>query len=106
MPRALDRRDMDEIRDAFVATTQRALKAGFQVIEIHMAHGYLLQSFLSPLANKRTDEYGGSLENRLRFPLEVAKAVRASLPDDVPLFTRISSVDWIEGVGNWKTVWP
>ncbi|MFC4353425.1 NADH:flavin oxidoreductase/NADH oxidase [Fodinicurvata halophila] len=100
MPRALDRRDMDEIRDAFVATTQRALKAGFQVIEIHMAHGYLLQSFLSPLANKRTDEYGGSLENRLRFPLEVAKAVRASLPDDVPLFTRISSVDWIEG--GWE----
>jgi 2,4-dienoyl-CoA reductase-like NADH-dependent reductase (Old Yellow Enzyme family) len=97
MPRAMTRQDMDEIRDAFVATARRALAAGFGIIEIHMAHGYLLQSYLSPLANKREDEYGGNLENRMRFPLEVAAAVRAALPDDVPLFTRISSVDWIDG---------
>ncbi len=100
MPTPLDRAGMDEICAAFVATAQRAMKAGFQVIEIHMAHGYLLQSFLSPIANKRTDDYGGSLENRMRFPVEVAKAVRAALPDDMPLFTRISAVDWIEG--GWE----
>lgn len=97
MPKPLDRKGMDEIRDAFAAAAQRALKAGFDIIEMHMAHGYLLQSFLSPIANKRTDEYGGSLENRMRFPLEVARAVRAALPDSVPLFARISAVDWIEG---------
>ena len=99
-PRALSRADMDEIRDAFVATALRALDAGFDIIELHMAHGYLLQSFLSPLANKRTDEYGGGLENRMRFPLEVARAVRAAIPDGVPLFARISATDWIDG--GWE----
>lgn len=97
VPKPFDRSDMDTVRDAFVAAAKRALKAGFQIIELHMAHGYLLQSFLSPIANKRADEYGGSLENRMRFPLEIARAVRAALPDDVPLFARISSVDWIDG---------
>lgn len=100
MPEALDRAGMDEIRDAFVATALRALDAGFQIIEIHMAHGYLLQSFLSPLANKRDDDYGGALENRMRFPLEVAAAVRNALPDETPLFARISATDWIEG--GWE----
>lgn len=96
-PKPLDRTDMDEIRDAFVATALRALKAGFDIIEVHMAHGYLLQSFLSPIANIRTDEYGGSLENRMRFPLEVTEAVRKALPEDTPLFVRISATDWIDG---------
>lgn len=96
-PEALTRAGLDEIRDAFVATARRALTAGFAIIELHMAHGYLLQSFLSPLANIRTDAYGGSLENRMRFPLEVARAVRNAIPDDVPLFARISATDWIDG---------
>ena len=100
VPKPLDRADMDAIRDAFVAAAGRARKAGFRVVELHMAHGYLLQSFLSPLANTRLDDYGGSLENRMRFPIEIAAAVRASLPDDVPLFARISSVDWIDG--GWQ----
>lgn len=96
-PKPLDRSDMDEIRDAFVATALRALEAGFDIIEVHMAHGYLLQSFLSPIANIRTDEYGGSLENRMRFPLEVTEAVRKALPEETPLFVRISATDWIDG---------
>ncbi|MGH1453746.1 MAG: NADH:flavin oxidoreductase/NADH oxidase [Paracoccaceae bacterium] len=96
-PREMTRDDMDDVRDAFVMAAKRALDAGFAVLEIHMAHGYLLQSFLSPLANQRSDEYGGSLENRMRFPVEVAAAVRAAIPDDVPLFARISATDWIEG---------
>lgn len=96
-PRALTRAGMDGIRDAFVATALRALEANFDIIEIHMAHGYLLQSFLSPLANARTDNHGGSLENRMRFPLEVTEAVRRALPDHVPLFARISATDWIDG---------
>ncbi|HEV2510299.1 NADH:flavin oxidoreductase/NADH oxidase [Bosea sp. (in: a-proteobacteria)] len=100
VPKPLDQAGLGEIRDAFVATALRALKAGFQIIELHMAHGYLLQSFLSPIANKRTDAYGGSRENRMRFPLEVARAVRAALPSDVPLFARISAVDWIDG--GWE----
>jgi 2,4-dienoyl-CoA reductase-like NADH-dependent reductase (Old Yellow Enzyme family) len=100
VPKPLDQAGLGEIRDAFVATALRALQAGFQIIELHMAHGYLLQSFLSPIANKRTDAYGGSRENRMRFPLEVARAVRAALPSDVPLFARISAVDWIDG--GWE----
>lgn len=97
VPIPLDRAGMDDIRDAFVAAAKRALRAGFKVIELHMAHGYLLQSFLSPVANRRTDAYGGSRENRMRFPLEIARAVRAAIPDETPLFSRISAVDWIDG---------
>lgn len=82
---------------AFVAAARRALLAGFDIIELHMAHGYLLQSFLTPLANQRTDEYGGTLENRMRLPLEVARAVRSAIPHSTPLFARISATDWIEG---------
>jgi 2,4-dienoyl-CoA reductase-like NADH-dependent reductase (Old Yellow Enzyme family) len=99
-PREMTRADMDDVRDAFVTGARRALSAGFDLVEIHMAHGYLLQSFLTPLANQRSDEYGGSLENRMRFPVEVARAVREALPDDVPLFARISATDWIDG--GWE----
>ena len=88
---------MNQIVEAFAAATRRALKAGFRIIEIHMAHGYLLHSFLSPLSNQRTDEYGGSLENRFRYPLEVVQAVKAELPGWSPLFVRISATDWVEG---------
>jgi|CXWL01.1.fsa_nt_gi 2,4-dienoyl-CoA reductase-like NADH-dependent reductase (Old Yellow Enzyme family) len=85
------------IRDAFVAATHRAAAAGFDIVELHAAHGYLLHSFLSPISNRRTDDYGGSLENRMRFPLEVARAMRAAWPAEKPLFTRCSSVDDAEG---------
>jgi 2,4-dienoyl-CoA reductase-like NADH-dependent reductase (Old Yellow Enzyme family) len=99
-PVPLTKQGLVGVRDAFVATARRAVLAGFDVIELHMAHGYLLQSFLSPLANFRTDEYGGSLENRMRFPLEVTRAVRAALPSATPLFVRISATDWIDG--GWE----
>lgn len=99
-PRALTKEEIREITQDFADAARRAVEAGFQIIEIHMAHGYLLQSFLSPLANKRTDEYGSSLQNRMRFPLEVAKAVRKAIPEGMPLFTRISAVDWIDG--GWE----
>ncbi len=97
VPRETDRQDMEEIVGFFVAATRRALAAGFQVLEIHMAHGYLLHEFLSPLSNRRTDRYGGSLENRMRLPLEVAGAVRNAWPAELPLFVRISATDWVEG---------
>ena len=97
VPRELTAADLEEIEAQFVAAARRAHAAGFQVVEIHMAHGYLLHEFLSPFANQRSDDYGGSLENRLRFPLRVARAVRAAWPDDLPLFVRISTVDWAEG---------
>jgi 2,4-dienoyl-CoA reductase-like NADH-dependent reductase (Old Yellow Enzyme family) len=85
------------VRDAFVNSAQRALRVGFDAIELHMAHGYLLHGFLSPLSNKRTDQYGGSFENRMRFPLSVARAVRAVVPKDVPLGARITGSDWRDG---------
>jgi 2,4-dienoyl-CoA reductase-like NADH-dependent reductase (Old Yellow Enzyme family) len=92
-PHPLTVAEMAEIRDAFVAAARRALTAGFDVVELHAAHGYLLHQFLSPLANHRDNEYGGSLENRMRFPLEVASAVRAVWPEEKPLFLRLSAVD-------------
>ncbi|EMY33140.1 salicylyl-CoA 5-hydroxylase [Arthrobacter crystallopoietes BAB-32] len=98
-PREIDRAEMDKVKADFVAATRRAAEAGFDLLEVHAAHGYLLSSFLSPIANKRTDEFGGSLENRLRFPLEVFDAVREAWPTDRPLTVRISATDWIEG-GN------
>jgi 2,4-dienoyl-CoA reductase-like NADH-dependent reductase (Old Yellow Enzyme family) len=97
LPRELDADDLAEIKEAFVAATRRAFTIGIKVIELHMAHGYLLHSFLSPLGNQRSDEYGGDIEGRMRFPLEVAVAVRAAMPDDAPLFVRISAVDGREG---------
>ena len=94
VPEELDREGMDKIVSDFVAAAGRALDAGFDLVEIHAAHGYLLHEFLSPLSNHRTDEYGGSLENRIRFPLEVVRAVRAAWPQHLPLFVRISATDW------------
>ncbi len=96
-PRAMTKIDLEKVANDFVASAKRALVAGFEVIEIHAAHGYLLQEFLSPLSNQRTDEYGGSLENRMRFPLEVAAAVRAEVPENLPVFVRISATDWTDG---------
>lgn len=101
-PAALDAAGMARIRDAFVATARRAVAIGIDGIELHFAHGYLLHEFLSPIANQRTDAYGGSLENRMRFPLEVFDAVRAAIPDAVPLGVKISATDWIEG--GWDLV--
>ncbi len=92
-PHPLTVQEMAEVREAFVAAARRALTAGFQVAEVHAAHGYLLNQFLSPLTNLREDEYGGSLENRMRFPLEVVEAVRAAWPEDLPLVVRVSAVD-------------
>lgn len=89
--------DLEQIVEAFVATTRRALAAGFRLIEVHAAHGYLLHEFLSPLSNRRSDAFGGSLENRMRFPLEVVRAVRAAVPDELPLFVRISASEWADG---------
>jgi 2,4-dienoyl-CoA reductase-like NADH-dependent reductase (Old Yellow Enzyme family) len=97
VPRELTSDDLAEVKAAFVAATRRAFAVGFKVIELHMAHGYLLHSFLSPLANQRGDEYGGDIDGRMRFPLEVAQAVRAAMPADAPLFARISAVDGREG---------
>jgi 2,4-dienoyl-CoA reductase-like NADH-dependent reductase (Old Yellow Enzyme family) len=92
-PHALTVEELAEVRDAFVAATRRARTAGFDVVELHAAHGYLLHQFLSPLSNRRDDAYGGSLDARMRFPLEVIEAVRAEWPADKPLFVRVSSVD-------------
>lgn len=101
VPVALDRAGMDRVVTAFVAAADRAQRAGFDVLELHMAHGYLLSSFLSPLSNRRTDAFGGPLEHRLRFPLEVLEAVRATWPADRPLFVRISASDWMpDGSGT------
>ncbi|MGY3453908.1 bifunctional salicylyl-CoA 5-hydroxylase/oxidoreductase [Bradyrhizobium sp. USDA 4353] len=97
VPRELDRKSMDAIKADFVAAAERGHACGFDMLELHCAHGYLLASFISPLTNKRTDEYGGSLENRLRFPLEVFVAMRAAWPADKPMSVRISATDWAEG---------
>jgi anthraniloyl-CoA monooxygenase len=97
--RAMTRADMDQVKAEFVAATQRAQQAGFDWLELHCAHGYLFSAFLSPLTNRRTDEYGGPLANRLRYPLEVFAAMRAVWPADKPMSVRISAHDWVEG-GN------
>lgn len=96
-PREMSLNDMAKVISDFQNAARRSLKAGFQVIELHMAHGYLMHEFLSPLSNNRTDQYGGSLENRMRFPLEVATAVRSTWPADLPIFARISATDWADG---------
>jgi 2,4-dienoyl-CoA reductase-like NADH-dependent reductase (Old Yellow Enzyme family) len=94
VPAELDRAGLNKIVADFVAATHRALAAGFDLVEVHAAHGYLLHEFLSPLSNHRTDEYGGSFDNRVRFPLEVIRAVRAAWPQHLPVFVRISATDW------------
>ena len=98
-PRPMTRADMDMVRDQFVAATQMAIDAGFDMVEMHAAHGYLLSSFITPMQNRRTDAYGGSLENRLRFPLEVFTAMRAAWPSDKPMSVRISATDWMGDQG-------
>ena len=95
--RAMTRADMDRVRDEFVAATRRAAEAGFDWLELHCAHGYLLSSFISPLTNQRSDDHGGSLANRLRYPLEVFTAMRAAWPQHLPMSVRISAHDWVEG---------
>lgn len=99
-PKAMDRDDMDSVRDQFIRATEMAARAGFDMIELHAAHGYLISSFISPVSNIRDDPYGGSLENRMRFPLEVFKAMRATWPEEKPMSVRISANDWLgdEGV--------
>lgn len=100
VPRPMTRADMDMVRAQYVASAEMAERAGFDMLELHMAHGYLLSSFITPLTNLRTDEYGGSLENRMRFPLEIFHAVRAAWPSEKPVSVRISANDWVgdEGV--------
>ena len=93
-PREASEADMERVRAAFVSAALRSLRIGFDAIELHMAHGYLAHSFMSPVSNKRTDQYGGSFENRMRFPLSIAKAVRAVVPKSVPLGARITGSDW------------
>jgi anthraniloyl-CoA monooxygenase len=97
MPIELDRAGMDEIIAQFAAAAERGARAGFDHLELHCAHGYLFASFLSPLTNRRDDEYGGPIENRLRFPLEVFRALRAAWPEERPMSVRISASDWQEG---------
>jgi anthraniloyl-CoA monooxygenase len=97
VPREMTRADMDQVIDDFVIATQRAERAGFDMVELHAAHGYLLASFISPLTNQRTDDYDGPLDNRMRFPLEVFRAMRAAWPDEKPMSVRISATDWAEG---------
>jgi 2,4-dienoyl-CoA reductase-like NADH-dependent reductase (Old Yellow Enzyme family) len=96
-PAELSHSGIRSIVEAFRTAARRALRAGFQVVEIHSAHGYLIHQFLSPLGNRRTDEYGGAFENRIRFALEVVQAVREAWPHNLPLFLRISATDWVEG---------
>ena len=96
-PTALDEAGLSRVLNAFVDSTRRAAALDIDVLELHCAHGYLMHSFLSPLSNRRTDAYGGSLENRMRFPLEVFRAIRDAWPEDRPLMARVSATDWVEG---------
>ncbi len=97
VPRAMGRDDLERIKQAFVTAVERAARLSLDVVELHAAHGYLLHEFLSPLANRRDDEYGGSAKNRMRYPLEIARAMRAAWPADRPMGVRISGSDWVEG---------
>ncbi len=96
-PHALERVEIDQLAESFAAAARRAHAVGFEAIELHAAHGYLLHQFLSPLSNQRTDEYGGSYDNRARFVIEVARRVRASWPERLPLLVRLSATDWVDG---------
>ena len=96
-PSAMTHQDMQDVREAFAAAARRSARLGIDAIQIHVAHGYLLHQFLSPLSNQRDDQYGGSLENRLRFPLEVFDAVRAAFPAERPVSVRVSGTDWVPG---------
>ena len=96
-PLALDASGLVRVRDAFVAAAKRAERLGIDSLELHCAHGYLLHQFLSPISNKRTDQYGGSLQNRMRYPLEVFDAVRAAFPEHKPVGVKVSATDWVDG---------
>ena len=102
-PKEMTKEDIESFKKAYKEAIQRALKAGFDVIEIHNAHDYLLHEFLSPATNKRTDEYGGSFENRIRLTLEIVDIARQTIPDTMPLFLRVSATDWLEdsGIESW-----
>ncbi|KAF4471104.1 NADH-dependent flavin oxidoreductase [Fusarium albosuccineum] len=102
-PKEMTMAQIDAFKDAFVQATKRAVKAGFDVVEIHAAHGYLIHQFLSPISNKRNDKYGGTWENRVRLVLEITELVRAAIPSDMPLFLRISGTDWFD---NMKDEFP
>ena len=104
-PKEMTLEDIQAFKDAFVAAVKRSLEVGFDAIEIHNAHGYLLHSFLSPVSNQRTDKYGGSFENRTRLTLEVVDLVRDIIPKDMPLFLRISATDWLEEAKDIKESW-
>src|SRR5690606_27702011 len=95
-PVALDRAGLERVRVAFADAARRAARLGIDAVQVHGAHGYLLHQFLAPLSNHRDDEYGGSLENRMRFPLEVCEAVRAAVPEERPVSMRVSGTDWVE----------
>ena len=96
-PKALEDDGLARVKQAFVNAAQRAVRMGIEAIEIHGAHGYLLHQFLSPISNQRTDKYGGSLENRMRYPLEIFDAVKSVVPSDMPILVRVSATDWVEG---------
>jgi len=96
-PAELSKEALQQLKQAFIDSAKRAVRIGIQLIEVHAAHGYLLHQFLSPLSNQRNDEYGGSLENRMRFPLEVFQAIRDAVPESVPVGVRLSATDWVEG---------
>ncbi len=100
VPKEMTEADMERVRMEFAAAARNGKEAGFEVVEVHMAHGYLLHEFLSPLTNRRTDACGGSLENRLRFPVSVALAVREAWPERLPVFVRVSATDWVDG--GWE----
>lgn len=105
-PKEMTKKDIDNFKAAWVESVKRALKAGFDVVEIHNAHGYLLHEFVSPASNHRTDEYGGSFENRIRLTLEIVDLTRKLVPKDMPVFLRISATDWLDdvpGIEGWKT---
>lgn len=106
VPKPMTKKDIEDLKVSWVAAVKRAVKAGADFIEIHNAHGYLLMSFLSPAVNTRTDEYGGSFENRIRLSLEIAKLTREAVPDHLPVFLRVSATDWLEeshsGQPSWK----
>ena len=101
-PRAMSLAEIDEVKKDFIDSVERAINAGFDIIELHFAHGYLVSSFLSPAVNKRTDKYGGSFENRVRLALELVEGARAVMPETMPLFVRVSGTDWLDNNPDYK----
>ncbi|CAG1990327.1 unnamed protein product [Fusarium graminearum] len=106
IPKAFTKEDIEELKNNFLAAAKRAIRAGFDVIEIHAAHGYLLHQFLSPVSNQRTDEYGGSFENRIRVVLEIIDLIRAEIPETTPILVRVSATDWFEYDAQFKDEFP